>query len=77
MALRVEYRSNFHHGQYLPRAREGGLKANFLTHFFFIRVTIYPAALPHNFSSVPIYHGGRGLTANLSTLLFYQGRYLP
>jgi hypothetical protein len=34
---------------YLPRARGGGLTANFLTHLFY-KGHYYPAALPHNIS---------------------------
>ncbi len=33
--LLADNRSNFHQGQYLPRARGGGLTADFLTHSFY------------------------------------------
>jgi hypothetical protein len=46
----------------------------------FIRVTIYPAASPHNISRghyLPRGMGGGGLQANFPNHLFYQGYYLP
>jgi hypothetical protein len=34
-AINYDYRSNFHQGQYLPRARVGELTAHFLMHLFY------------------------------------------
>ncbi len=42
------YRYNFHQGQYLPRARRWELTAKIFWPIYFIRVTIYPAALPYH-----------------------------
>ncbi len=55
----------------------GGLTADPV---YFIRVTIYPAAVPRNIRRghyLPRWGGGRRLTANISTYLFYQGHFLP
>jgi hypothetical protein len=60
-----------------PGPGEGGSRLiSYPVHF--IRVTIYPAALPHNINRghyLP--RGGGGLQANIPNHLFYQGHYLP
>ena len=47
---------------------------------YFIRVTIYPAALPHNISRghyLPGGLGGGGILIIFQPINFYQGHYLP
>ncbi len=62
-----------------PGPGEGGSQPiSYPIHF--IRVTIYPAALPHNISRGhywPRGVGGGGLQADFPNDLFHQGHYLP
>ncbi len=59
-----------------PWPGEGGLQL-ISEPVYFIRVTIYPAAFPHNISRGHFLPGGGGRrrTANILTCLFYQGHY--
>ncbi len=46
------YRSNFHQGKYLPRARKEGAYSIYLANLFYQSqyINIYLATLPHNIS---------------------------
>jgi hypothetical protein len=80
------YRSNFRQGQNLLRARGWGLIANFWSHFF-LRVTIYPAALPYNISRGHYLPEGVGYREGFLAIYFIRvtiyphyinrGHYLP
>ena len=62
-----------------PGPGEGGLQL-ILKPVYFIRVTMYPATIPHNISRGHYLPGGQGgwaLQANFPNHLFYQGHYLP
>ena len=62
-----------------PGPGEGGLQL-ISEPVYFIRVTIYPAAFPHNISRghyLPGGVAGGGILLIFQPIYFYQGHYLP